>query len=248
MKEKIYTIPVNEAFDADGECPFCTMREKLKNDAINYVLGPSYMEEDIRSETDKLGFCREHIKNMYERQNSLGIALMLSTHFEKINQALRDMLKKEPASGKKTMFSRGREDSCEAAEFIDETVNSCYVCERIEENMDRYTDTFFYLWKTESEFREKVLRGKGFCIEHFSMLLKEGMHRLSNSDYKEFYSAVSKLETDNLERVRGDLLWFIDKFDYRFRDEPWKNSKDALPRSIQKLIGENIEEDKENGL
>lgn len=25
MKEKIYTIPVNEGFEADDECPFCAM-------------------------------------------------------------------------------------------------------------------------------------------------------------------------------------------------------------------------------
>ena len=37
-----------------------------------------------------------------------------------------------------------------------------------------------------------------------------------------------------MERVNGDIGWFIDKFDYRFKNEPWKNSKDALPRGIIK--------------
>ena len=245
MKEKIYTIPVNEAFDAGGECPFCTMREKIENDAINYVLGPSYMEEDIRAETDEKGFCKRHIRNMYERQNSLGIALMLSTHFEKICGELREKLKEAPVSGKKSLFSRPKEGERSASsEFIHQTADSCYVCERIEENMARYIDTFFYLWKTEPEFKEKVLSGNGFCIEHFAMLLDEGQKRISDKEYSEFYNSLSKLELENLERVRGDLLWFIDKFDYRFHDEPWKNSKDALPRSIKKLMGENVEEEK----
>ena len=31
--------------------------------------------------------------------------------------------------------------------------------------------------------------------------------------------------------------WFIKKFDYRFQDEPWKDSKDAVERAILKLSG-----------
>ena len=38
-----------------------------------------------------------------------------------------------------------------------------------------------------------------------------------------------------MERVNGDLSWFIDKFDYRYKNETWKNSKDALPRGIIKI-------------
>ncbi len=40
---------------------------------------------------------------------------------------------------------------------------------------------------------------------------------------------------ENMKRVHEDLSWFIDKFDYRFKDEPWKNAKDALPRTMTKL-------------
>jgi hypothetical protein len=39
---------------------------------------------------------------------------------------------------------------------------------------------------------------------------------------------------DNIKRVRDDLDWFIDKFDYRYVNEPWKNSRDALLRTIIK--------------
>ena len=39
-----------------------------------------------------------------------------------------------------------------------------------------------------------------------------------------------------MKRVTDDLEWFIDKFDYRHKDEPWKNSKDALPRAITKTV------------
>ena len=66
MKEKIYTIPVNDAFDKDCECPLCAMYQELENNAVEYTMGPSYMEDDIRAETDKRGFCRKHLKTVWD--------------------------------------------------------------------------------------------------------------------------------------------------------------------------------------
>ena len=40
------------------------IERKLEQDMINFVLGSSssYMESDIREQTDKIGFCRTHMK------------------------------------------------------------------------------------------------------------------------------------------------------------------------------------------
>ena len=56
MKEQLYTIPVNDAFDADCECPICYVYQELQNSAIDFVMGTSYMEDDVRMETDKNRF------------------------------------------------------------------------------------------------------------------------------------------------------------------------------------------------
>ena len=37
-----------------------------------------------------------------------------------------------------------------------------------------------------------------------------------------------------MKRVRDDLAWFINKFDYKYRDEPWKNARDSVIRSVTK--------------
>ena len=39
MKEKIYTIPINEAVESDSECPFCLIEKKLEKESIEYTLG-----------------------------------------------------------------------------------------------------------------------------------------------------------------------------------------------------------------
>ena len=54
--EELYTIPVNDAFDLDTECPVCAMQQALEADAIEFTMGPSYMEDDVRMETDRIGF------------------------------------------------------------------------------------------------------------------------------------------------------------------------------------------------
>lgn len=58
MKEQLYTIPLNDAFAADDECPFCFIEQNLEQDLLDFTLGSgsSYMESDIRDLTDKEGF------------------------------------------------------------------------------------------------------------------------------------------------------------------------------------------------
>lgn len=62
MKEQLYTIPLNDAMAANDECPFCFIEQKLEQDLLDFALGScaSYMESDVREQTDKAGFCRYH--------------------------------------------------------------------------------------------------------------------------------------------------------------------------------------------
>ena len=39
MKEKIYTIPLNDAVNADAECPFCFIERVVEQDLLDFVLG-----------------------------------------------------------------------------------------------------------------------------------------------------------------------------------------------------------------
>ena len=53
MKEKLYTIEVMDALKAMDECPCCHLERKIEQDTISFVLGASYMEDDIRGATDQ---------------------------------------------------------------------------------------------------------------------------------------------------------------------------------------------------
>ena len=42
---------------------------------------------------------------------------------------------------------------------------------------------------------------------------------------------------DRFDELRGDVSWFCKKFDYRYENEDWGNSKDAVERAIKFLCG-----------
>ena len=90
MKETLYTIPLNDAFMAKDECPFCFIERNVEQDLLDFTLGSgsSYMESDVREATDKAGFCRTHFKKMFDYGNTLGNGWILKTHYNKINSEL----------------------------------------------------------------------------------------------------------------------------------------------------------------
>ena len=254
MKEKIYTIPVNEAFSEDCECPLCLLESKLEREYIDYYLGPSLMEPDCRIDTNKKGFCRRHYELLYNRQeNRLGLGLITDTHIReqlgKIKDAAKPLLQgSDGAKGSgfswgsltAKLGSKTQADSGPAANLLKlllELEKSCTICGRLEYTMDRYLDVVMYLWSKESEFRQTFSDKKGFCLVHLRMLIQATEKYLSPSNRKEFLRVLMQQQLEHMDRIEQELEWFTKKFDYRYNDAPWGNSKDALPRSIQKLKG-----------
>lgn len=237
MKEQLYSIPVNDAFAADCECPVCQMYHNLETDSVEYTMGPSYMEDDTRALTDAKGFCGKHIKMVYDQDNRLGMAWVMKTHFDK---TINDIKKVMP-SGPAKLIKKGISDS-PLIKYIDNLDNSCFVCDRINNFFDQYVDTIFFLWKKDDEFKEKFKSAKGFCTPHYSLLLKKAAAHLKGDDLESFVGIINDMYITNMERVRDDLAWFINKFDYKYQNEPWYNAKDSVIRSLVKTNGVILDE------
>ena len=79
---------------------------------------------------------------------------------------------------------------------------------------------------------------KGFCLKHLKQLLLNTKKYLGPKDTAIFVNNLMSIQIHNMERIQQEVNWFTKKFDYRFNDEPWGNSKDALIRSIQKFVGQ----------
>ncbi|MBO5293427.1 MAG: hypothetical protein J6B10_09645 [Lachnospiraceae bacterium] len=244
MKEKLYTIPLNDAVNADLECPFCFIERNVEQDLLDFVLGSgsSYMESDVREITDREGFCRTHFKKMFDYGNTLGNAWILKTHYQKMNTQMKEQFahfkpQKSSLMGKLKKPGTGSPRKNAIGIWTKEQENSCYICKRFADTYARYLDTFFYLYEKDEAFRDKIRNSKGFCLSHFGDLCEAAEDALSDKQKADFYPEMFRLMEKNMERMAGDVSWLIEKFDYRNKDADWKNSRDAVQRGMQKLKG-----------
>jgi hypothetical protein len=225
--EQIYTIPVNEAFEASAEdascgCPFCALYNKLENDELDLILGASMMEPDVRIKTNEQGFCRTHYDMMFVRKNRLGMALTLESHI--------DELKKQIKGG--GLFSQ---PGAAAIKRIGELEHDCYVCRRIEFNFGHMIETAVLLWDKDEQFRKKLDAQPYFCLPHYRMLLECAKNGLGKKRFPEFEKACATIVNTYFDKLGEDVSWFCKKFDYRYNDEPWYDSKDAVERAMKFL-------------
>ena len=150
MKDTIYTIPLTDAMNEKGECPFCFIEKKLEEDCISFTLGASYMEDDIRAETDKQGFCPPHYQKLYDYGNRLGLSLILSTHFKSLTKELEELCQNGTLPSPSFLerltkkSSTTKESTNTFAEGLEQVTDGCYICDRMKKDKERYFNTFFY--------------------------------------------------------------------------------------------------------
>ena len=160
------------------------------------VLSASYMEDDIRMETNKTGFCTKHIKQLYDRQNRLGIALMLHTHMKHTGEHIEKMAK-SCNSSKKNLF--GKKEKSPLIDYIKEIENSCYICNRIETVFDRYIKTVIHCYTHDDDFKKKFNESKGFCTKHYGMLYEYAKKTLNSSALNNFISDLNDIYINNFK-------------------------------------------------
>ena len=225
--EQIYTIPVNEAFEASAAdkssgCPFCALYNKLEDDELELILGASMMEPDVRIKTNKEGFCRTHYDMMFTKKNRLGMALTLESHLSELKDEIKDG-KLFSAPGQRPM------------KRIAELEGSCYVCKRIEFNYNHMIETAVLLYDRDESFREKFKAQPYFCLPHYRRMLSEASVRMNKKTFAEFEKVASGIVNTYMDELLDDVSWFCKKFDYRYDKEPWYNSKDSVERSMKFL-------------
>jgi len=243
MKYHIDTIPVWDAFHEKSECPICILKKKSEESYVDSFLGGSVMEPATRVEVNKKGFCGHHNKLLYKAQKRLSLALMTHTYtMETIETMKKPMKKLNQATGQKRLSIRPKND--ELAEFvnwIENKTKQCVICDRINQAIDRYAYTITYMWSHEDNFRKEFNESKGFCLPHMGQMLDMSSKELRGSKQQDFVKELIELQRKNLDRLEEEIKWFTLKFDYKNQDKPWGNSKDALPRLLQKLTGDYME-------
>ena len=211
MKEKIYTIPISEAFERPDGCPLCALREKLEADSVEYILGAAMMEPDVRMQVNRHGFCARHLGEMTGRQKRLSLALML----ESILARLRDT----GADGLKNM--------------------DCYVCRRVDDFLQHFLENIVLMWRTEPEFKDK-LAARAMCLPHAAALLETSGQTLGRREQKAFGEMIENTLLQQVGALHGDVSAFCKSFDHRNASQVLgEEARTAVERAVLFLGGEN---------
>lgn len=171
---------------------------------------------------------------MFDYGNTLGNAWILKSRLEYVNRELKQRTAHDTAGKSGGFLGRfhkaGRESS--GSDKV-----PCYVCERMNVIYERMLDTFAYMLRNDEEFGRRLMESKGFCLYHYAHAQRVCEEKLKPQEKELWFPKLKELMTRNLDRVQEDIDWLIEKYDYRNKDADWKQSKDAVPRTMQKLVG-----------
>ncbi|MCL2547429.1 MAG: DUF6062 family protein [Oscillospiraceae bacterium] len=210
MKEQIYTIQINEAFDQTDGCPICRLTTKRADELYEYILGAAMMEPDVRVETNKKGFCQRHLQGMFARPNKLSFALILESLLMEIN--------KKPEKG------------------IESHKDSCYLCEREKSYQKALASNIAHLWRKEQQFARKFDTIEGFCMPHANVLCGAAVRELGKKHGAEFCRAVMNAAARRSVALEEAVSGFCKSFDHRNADVPF--DKQAVEKACKWLGGE----------
>ncbi len=228
MKEVIYTIPINDAYDVKCGCPVCRLEAKLDEEAREYVMGAAMMEPDVRIMTNRVGFCPRHFSEMLEMKNRLSLSLMLQSY---LGELLADGIKKEYKHVSKKDFEK-------ITNKVKDASHGCFICERVEEKLSLFAKNIVYIWQSEEEFREKTRAQEYFCPKHLALLFETAKGLLSKRNYAAFLNDHTSATRKILENLEDEVTRFCNSYNYKFRDVPLGDAKQAAEHTIDFLNGD----------
>ena len=155
----------------------------------------------------------------------LGIGLMLESHLAEVEKRI---------DGPTLLGSK----AAASVNALTELECSCYVYSRIEKNLSAMNATAVYLWESDLDFRKKFEKTGYFCLPHYRRKIDYAQKKMNKRLFRDFYDVAHSIEAKYAAALKGDVSWFCKKFDYRYDEEPWYNSKDSVQRAEKFLSGE----------
>ncbi|MCR5652808.1 MAG: DUF6062 family protein [Ruminococcus sp.] len=224
MKENITTIPINDLFKPKKGCPLCRMEEMLEKNYVNFIVGDAMMEPNIRIETNKKGFCHRHFSKMFASGQKLPNALILESHLKAVMTEI--LPKKGTAKPDK-----------KALDKIEQLSKSCYVCDRIEKDMNHLISTVLSEYEKSEEFRQLYREQPYICLNHYALIMRRASAKggVNSKNIKAFHEDTYNLTKNRIAELKDDITYFCSMFDYRNRGKDFGKSKDAIERSIEYL-------------
>jgi hypothetical protein len=201
----------------------CELERKINERLVRQYTDEAVMIPEFRQKVNKYGFCSTHSKMLFNGGNKLGVALQMMTRTEALEKKLPYLDKVKKAKG------------C-AKDLLGE-INSCIICQSLDDSMERYAYTIGQMYVNEREFPALFEKCNGFCMPHYILML-ENAHKAGGGKASDLYSmSLSIVQKRALEKSVNELEKFTGKFDYRSTNKSSSDGNDALPKAINRLRG-----------
>lgn len=244
---KLEISKVHDAYVAPGECPLCVLLQGAESIYLASFQHSRVMEPNVRVKTNASGFCPDHYRKLYAGENKLGLALVVHTHLLEQLPRLAAVFQgsARPARRGRERGLRGRSGTGAggtaargtAPDAISTLVDSCFLCDLLREDMQRYCFTILYLWAKDPGFPPVFRSSRGFCLPHFRDMCAEAQRSLRPDRREAWLHEASALMAESFTRLEKDLLAFTQLFRDSNRGLGSDAERTALARTLQKLAG-----------
>ncbi|ADV79240.1 MULTISPECIES: DUF6062 family protein [Thermoanaerobacter] len=213
---KLEFIPLYEVFEKyKGGCPICKVIKDEEKAYCEHLFEDEVLKDpEMYVKIRETNFCHYHLELLNNSYDKLGLAIALK---ENVTYKLQQITEK----GKSLKKKRKKE-----------TKNKCLVCDYLSERDKYQMHILIDILHADKEFVEKHSEGLSkLCFHHLNMFME------AKKDVTPQIEKIFKINKAAIEKNINDLEWFITKFDYRFHDEPWYDSKDSIERALKLLRG-----------
>jgi hypothetical protein len=218
-----------------GECPLCLLAEWAEETYLRSFQHSRVMEPNVRVKTNDTGFCPLHYRKLYEGENKLGLGLMVHTHLREKLPLIQESLEAMRAGAAAGRKGAGRLE--EAAASLENMHDTCFICDLLKLDLDRYAFTILYLWRKDAEFLSTFRSSRGFCLSHFLVMVAKGRRMMRADRLQRWLEDCIPLMMASLQELERDLLSFTQLHHDANRGLGSDGERTALARVLQKLAG-----------
>lgn len=226
-KLSIEHIRIYESFEKKEKCALCRCIENFEDQVLNAISTDLVMDlEFFPKFGEEYTFCDYHMSKMENMRDKLGMAIMLK---KLITLEIRKMENGQANNKGTKLFMKKSHDK------------KCFVCEKVNiKAMNSDISITLDLWKNKESFRGNFRNQEYFCFNHNKLLINAAKDKFNKKDFQIFKDEITKVQMKYCKELENDLEWFINKFDYRYANEPWHNAKDSIYRAREILIRNSI--------
>lgn len=214
---KLELIPVYEVFEKHNEgCPVCKIIKDEEKVYCEHLFEDEVLKDpEMYIKIRETNFCNYHLGLLSNSYDKLGLAIALK---ENIAYKLQKIADKKKVVRK---IKKNNKDK-----------NKCIICSYLSERNKYQLHILLDILNTDENFIEEHRESfSKLCFYHLNMLIDLAKNMTPEIE------KILEINKATIEKNISDLEWFITKFDYRFFNEPWHDSKDSIERTLKLLRG-----------